>query len=167
MKLSEAIDDIDALKYATSKTLSMHLKLVRKAVQRDDENRVLVESIRAHEQNIKSLITLVDQALSLSMVVAAKMAKNTAYIGELEGKRKAKAEIKLIASERGRNNVKIRHEKDNFAAKKEKIQKIWLSGKYDTKAICAEEEYSSLGMSFDTARKALNNLPKPKQASTN
>lgn len=45
--------------------------------------------------------------------------------------------------------------------KKTEIRKIWASGKYSTKDLCAEEEYAAIGMSYSAARKALNNAPEP------
>jgi hypothetical protein len=45
--------------------------------------------------------------------------------------------------------------------KKAEIRKIWASGKYSTKDLCAEEEYAAIGMSYSAARKALNNEPEP------
>ena len=46
--------------------------------------------------------------------------------------------------------------------KKQKIIQIWLSGKYDTRDICAEEEYATLKFkSFRMARNALINTPNP------
>ncbi|MEI2636654.1 MAG: hypothetical protein V9E92_07395 [Methylotenera sp.] len=50
-----------------------------------------------------------------------------------------------------------RHEKTNVA--KEKIRKIWSSGKYTSRDICAEQECADLNISFSTARKALRNTP--------
>lgn len=45
--------------------------------------------------------------------------------------------------------------------KRKKIQDIWATGKYSSRSICAEQECAALGMSFDTARKALRNTPDP------
>jgi hypothetical protein len=45
--------------------------------------------------------------------------------------------------------------------KKREIQRIWASGKYSSRDICAEEECAALGMSFSTARKALRGTPTP------
>lgn len=45
--------------------------------------------------------------------------------------------------------------------KQEKIRKIWASGKFASRNICAEEECAALGMSFESARKALRNTPDP------
>lgn len=43
--------------------------------------------------------------------------------------------------------------------KKEKIRKLWKSGKYSTRDICAEQECGDLNISFSAARKALTNIP--------
>lgn len=45
--------------------------------------------------------------------------------------------------------------------KRDAIRAIWASGKYSSRAICAEQECAGLGMSFDAARKALRNTPDP------
>lgn len=43
-----------------------------------------------------------------------------------------------------------------------KIRAVWATGKYSSRDICAEEEWSGLGFrSFATARKALRNTPDP------
>jgi hypothetical protein len=42
------------------------------------------------------------------------------------------------------------------------IQEIWASGKFDSREICAEQEWAGLGYgSFSAARKALINTPDP------
>jgi hypothetical protein len=43
----------------------------------------------------------------------------------------------------------------------DKLRKIWASGKYTSRDICAEQECAALNMSFSTARKALRNTPSP------
>lgn len=45
--------------------------------------------------------------------------------------------------------------------KRLKIREIWATGKYSSRSTCAEQECAALGMSFDTARKALRNTPDP------
>lgn len=50
--------------------------------------------------------------------------------------------------------------------KQEQIRKIWASGKYSTRELCAEEEYEALGMSFAAARKALRNTTDPDPSKT-
>jgi hypothetical protein len=44
----------------------------------------------------------------------------------------------------------------------DKIRKIWATGKYTSRDICAEQEYNALGFgSFKAARNALKNTPNP------
>jgi hypothetical protein len=45
--------------------------------------------------------------------------------------------------------------------KAESIKRIWASGKYSSRDICAEQECAALNMSFSSARKALRNTPSP------
>ena len=45
--------------------------------------------------------------------------------------------------------------------KQNQIREMWASGKYSSKNICAEQECAGLNMSYDAARKALNNMPDP------
>lgn len=45
--------------------------------------------------------------------------------------------------------------------KQRRILESWMSGKYSSKDVCAEEECGALGMSFSAARRALKNAPKP------
>lgn len=65
----------------------------------------------------------------------------------------------LVRLERARNAKKgaeTRHNKPGGSrANRAKMQAIWNSGKYTTKDKCAIEECEELGMSYDTARKAL------------
>ena len=93
---------------------------------------------------------IANQAIELNNTDIEKMANN------LANQTISKAQ-KLAAKKGG----------DAKAAKlknsKESICKIWASGKYTTRDICAEEEYSSLGFNtFRTARKALTGTPNPK-----
>lgn len=58
--------------------------------------------------------------------------------------------------------AEARHNKPGGSREKQnKIREIWLTGKYDNRDICAEEEYQALKMSFSSARKALRNTPDP------
>lgn len=56
---------------------------------------------------------------------------------------------------------KARALKFGRATEKDAIRAAWASGKYSTRALCAEQEAAALGISFDTARKALRNTPDP------
>ena len=72
------------------------------------------------------------------------------------------AAINAAISSRAAAAVNIRHNKSGGSnEKKRNIIKIWGSGKYTTREICAEEECGDLGISFSTARKALRNTPDP------
>lgn len=58
-------------------------------------------------------------------------------------------------SRRARFAANKKHEPKNNA--KNEIKKVWASGKYTSKDLCAEQECAALGLSFSTARKALRN----------
>lgn len=45
--------------------------------------------------------------------------------------------------------------------KQEIIRKIWASGKYTSRTICAEQECAAHGMSYESARRALYKTPTP------
>jgi len=45
--------------------------------------------------------------------------------------------------------------------KQERICQLWATGKYKSRTQCAKDECSNLGMSYDTARRALLNTPDP------
>ncbi|AEJ01637.1 hypothetical protein Nit79A3_1832 [Nitrosomonas sp. Is79A3] len=69
-----------------------------------------------------------------------------------------------IKSESAKHAADIRHgkTKNEREEKKLKIVKIWGSGKFSTRDLCAEEEYSALGFSSrGEACKALRNTPDP------
>jgi hypothetical protein len=66
--------------------------------------------------------------------------------------------------EKAKNAAERRHGKEGGSRdKQDKIRKLWATGKYDTRDICAEQEYEGLKMSFSTARKALRNTSDPKR----
>jgi hypothetical protein len=49
--------------------------------------------------------------------------------------------------------------------KNQRIRELWASGKYSSRQVCADQESEGLGMSFDAARRALRNTPKPDRTS--
>jgi len=64
-------------------------------------------------------------------------------------------------SQNARIAANIRHDQPGGSRDKQRqIQEIWASGKYSSKDVCAEQECAALNMSFSTARRALNNIPK-------
>ena len=62
-------------------------------------------------------------------------------------------------SNQGKPGAAGRHKLDY--ERRENIRAIWARGNYKTRGLCAEEEYGAIGMSLDTARKALNRTPDP------
>ncbi len=52
----------------------------------------------------------------------------------------------------------LRKKNHRFLLKKDAIIKLWKSGKYTSKDICAEQECANLVLSFSTARKYLRNI---------
>lgn len=77
------------------------------------------------------------------------------------------AQLILLAEEsyksrRGKIAADAKHSKAGGSRDKAAdICKIWASGKYQSRDLCAEQECAALGMSFSTARKALRNTPNP------
>lgn len=68
---------------------------------------------------------------------------------------------RAIRSEDGRKKANALHGRPGGSRDKtEAIRKLWASGKYTSRDICAEQESAALGMSFSTARKALRGIPK-------
>jgi len=67
-------------------------------------------------------------------------------------------------SDNAKKAADARHDKPGGSRDlKKQMQSIWLSGKYSSKDICAEEECKAVGLSFSAARKALRNLAKPQK----
>ena len=56
----------------------------------------------------------------------------------------------------GKKNALIRAKK--YDVKRDQLIEIWRTGKYSTKALCAEQEFAALGIAYDTARKYLINV---------
>jgi hypothetical protein len=66
---------------------------------------------------------------------------------------------RAFLSEIGKRGADARHA--NHREARNELQRIWATGKYSTKQVCAEEEHQALGIGFDTARKALRGAPNP------
>ena len=65
-------------------------------------------------------------------------------------------------TEIARGAALARHSKPGGSHEKQEQMKIlWVSGKYSSRDICAEEECAALDMSYSAARKALRNTPDP------
>jgi hypothetical protein len=69
---------------------------------------------------------------------------------------------RIISDQRsilGKKGARGRHARD--ADKRRQIQAKWAGGNFSTRNRCAEEEFAALGMSYETARKALKGQPDP------
>lgn len=70
--------------------------------------------------------------------------------------------IKIQKSATARERANALHNRPGGSRDKQAaIRKIWASGKYSSRDICAEQECAALDMSFSAARKALRNTPSP------
>ncbi|MGH8125977.1 MAG: hypothetical protein ACREPK_09050 [Rhodanobacteraceae bacterium] len=68
----------------------------------------------------------------------------------------------VMASDAGKKNLDTRHAAHGGSRDKAKaIREVWASGKFSSHSVCAEQEAAALGMSYDTAIKALRNAPDP------
>ncbi len=66
-----------------------------------------------------------------------------------------------IGKKRGKAGADALHDKKGGSREKmAKIRAIWASGKYTSRAMCAEQECAALDWSFDSARNALKGVPK-------
>ena len=69
---------------------------------------------------------------------------------------------KYQITKQGREGAEALHSRPGGSREKQQnIRKIWASGKYTSRDICAEQECAALNMSFSTARKALRKTPEP------
>lgn len=65
----------------------------------------------------------------------------------------------LAAAVSGVIGSQNRHNRKNGSRdKKSQLIEIWKSGKFETKTLCAEQEYENFEVSFDTARKWLQGV---------
>jgi len=63
------------------------------------------------------------------------------------------------ATERAKKGAAARHVRD--LEKREKMRQIWASGRFSSRLVCAEQEAAGVGISIETARKALRRTPNP------
>lgn len=70
--------------------------------------------------------------------------------------------LKKLRSQASKYAADCKHNKPGGARSKHtEIQKIWATGKYANRDLCAEEECVALGFAFKTARNALKGTPNP------
>jgi len=72
------------------------------------------------------------------------------------------AKLEQIKAKKARRAADALHDKPGGTrSKADAIRAIWASGKYSSRGLCAEQECAALNMSYDAARRALRNTPKP------
>lgn len=68
------------------------------------------------------------------------------------------------ASNLGTIAADMRHDQPSGSRdKRERIREFWATGRYKSRNQCAEKCAEKIGMSIETARKALRNTPDPKR----
>lgn len=71
---------------------------------------------------------------------------------------------KMLLQQRASLAAGARHDRpDGSREKQARMRAAWASGKYRSRSDCADKEHTGLGISFETARKALRNTPEPKR----
>lgn len=79
--------------------------------------------------------------------------------------REMRVNSKLALSRSGKAAAEAKHAKPGGSRDKQnEMRKLWASGNYTTRDICAEQEWAAVGLSLSRARKALTNTPDPKRA---
>lgn len=116
---------------------------------------------RVAERTLPELFGEEAEAAAVATVLVQSLLKKAAalFLGiELTSSKSEREARSLLA----RKAADARHDKPGGTrSKADAIRAIWASGKYSSRAICAEQECAALDMSFDAARKALRNTPNP------
>lgn len=118
-------------------------------------------STKSHEDGMRELTELLGSPLAADLAF-----RNYLLTWQLDSTRagaiRLAAARKAMASTHGKKAAHARHSKPGGAVEKaEAIRAAWASGKYSSRTVCAEQECAHLGISFDSARKALRNTPDP------
>ena len=135
MSLTNAIDALEKQKGAAKVALARHSKLIRLSYEKGCANQEILESLSACQKEQKALVHQAGLTLKIAMDMMPRVAKVTHDSGRDFAILRERLKQKNLASEKGRKARKVGIEKKNFAAKKEALINIWLSGKYTTKAM--------------------------------
>jgi hypothetical protein len=108
-----------------------------------------------------ALAALLDVTTAFAFVAQRLIAEAAGYcLGLQLGAVEAAPRLARIAT--ARSGAEALHSKPGGSrSKREAIREIWATGKFDTRNACAEQECDALGMSYETARRALRNTPRP------
>jgi len=131
---------------------------------------IYVDSLKASAEASEASSTAKDQLIQyktrtvriMGEALALSIADGRKKLTQRQAIQLAKIAIRASKSAERRKIADLRHDKPGGAReKRDAIRAAWASGKYDSRTRCAEQECAALGMSFDTARKALRNTPTP------
>jgi hypothetical protein len=134
--------------------LAQSLGLTQHVLERERQTAAS-ESIEREKKALKDIAVLVEHAKSTPWDVVSLLLFDQRP--DLSRVLVEAAEVR--ASHIARKGAAVRHAEDN--KKREAIRAIWATGNFATRALCAEQEGAALGMSPDTARKALRGAPDP------
>lgn len=137
-------------------SLSMELELLQ---FHNEALKVAVDNLE--KINSASELIINEQQIRYERVLEIDDVSNavSSTINRLEGLISGRDAQKRIHA---KNTADARHSKPGGSREKRlQIREIWASGKYESRDICCEQECAALGMSFSTARKALQGTPNP------
>ena len=161
----------DDYKILMEKSVSWYTVAREKGVEADEAKEIAGEHWEKHKEYLSSLDRRHLEALAMRLLEDLHQAKmrleGWKRFSDLQQSQKKQvrrmiAAIGQKASSRGRRAADARHNAPGEARDKaNQIRKIWATGKYTSRDICAEQECAAIGMSFSSARKALRNTPTP------
>ena len=118
--------------------------------------RVTLKDSQEFLKDYEALTEELTTALAYAVRKKIDMQSNVVRVAFSAGKVAVRREV----SKRAQDAANALHDKPgNSRDKKAAIRAMWATGKYKSRAICAEQECAALNMSFDAARKALRNTP--------
>lgn len=123
----------------------------------------------SHKRQLLAALMLIDAAVVMQYWTGPRgiggCRNPDARVGQIEAKIQ---DLKICMwfrekqRERGKSSAEALHNKPGGSRDKQtQIRNIWATGKYSSRDLCVEQECTSLGMPFSTARKALRNTPDP------
>ena len=152
-RLLEKSERIEALEIVLGKSLTFEQPIRSLAQYMDNAKETaqlicLYKEVREAEEKLDHLAELRDSLREMEEGITDQICEGSIRVME-------------SASRRGKAAAEARHNKPGGSrSKAEEMLRLWASGKYSSRDICAEQECAALGLSFSTARKALRNTPK-------
>lgn len=155
MQLQAAPQNMLGLAWLPAEALRGQQLSVGRLIQQQEADALLAAAVHASAT-----------AWNLAMTALLASARTDGAAGANEVARRVEegitAALKKLRSDSARVAADKKHGKPGGSRdKREAIRSAWASGKYSSRDLCAEQECEGLGMSFATARKALQNTPDP------